>query len=397
MSSVLKYFYIPFLILSILLNNKVFCGKPTKNGKINLVVIDAGHGGHDPGATGLKSKEKDIVLDLALKLGKMITDNFSDVKVIYTRDKDEFIELYQRAKIANENHADLFISLHINAATNKNASGFATYVMGLNKSQANLEVAKKENSAILLEKDYKNNYDGFDPNSPEANIIFSLYQNAYLDQSLELAAKIQKHFMKKIIAKDRGVSQAGFLVLYKTAMPAILVESGFISNPEEEEMINSEKGKKSIVRSIFEAFKEYKFRTEGFNNQAQTYSPKSGVSENKINEIEKTEKKQEIKDTITNQATNTSKQIITFRVQFATSAVEKIIEDKELISLGIIKSYFHNGLYKYTVGNENDLITANKLMQEVQNKGYKDAFVVAFLNDNRINPSEALKILNQKK
>lgn len=378
--------YISVVLIIILLNNSVFAGKPLKNNKLDVVVIDAGHGGHDPGAIGIKSKEKDIVLALALKLGKMIESNFADVKVIYTRKTDEFIELHRRAQIANENHADLFISLHINSVENKSVSGFATYVMGLHKSQANLEVARKENASILLEDNYKTSYDGFDPNSPEANIIFSLYQNAFLEQSLDLSAKIQKQFMKRISAKDRGVEQAGFLVLYKTAMPAILVESGFISNQKEEELINSEKGKANIVLSIFEAFKEYKYKVEGFNNQAQVYTTKTDTESqnNKIN--------------IQNDGNSVSneKSEIYFRVQFATSSVEKNISDKEILQIGEVKVYTHNGLYKYTLGNETSLKAANVLLLKLQEKGFKDAFVVAFLNENRISPAEAVKILKSK-
>jgi N-acetylmuramoyl-L-alanine amidase len=378
-----------FLLLCfLLLNINAFSGKPIKNGKLNIVVIDAGHGGHDPGAVGAKSQEKDIVLTLALKLGKMIESNFSDVKVIYTRKTDEFIELYRRAQIANEIHADLFISLHVNAVENKAVSGFSTFVMGLHKSQANLEVAKKENAAILLEDNYKTSYDGFDPNSPEANIIFSLYQNAYLEQSLDLSAKIQKQFMKRIVAKDRGVEQAGFLVLYKTAMPAILVESGFISNPNEEEYLNSEKGKSNIVLSIFEAFKEYKYKIEGFNNQAQVYTQKS--------ETENQNSKSNLENEIKKDSIISNESEIHFRVQFATSNVEKTITDKEILSLGIVKVYSHNGLYKYTLGHESSLKDANKLLLKMQEKGFKDAFVVAFLNNERITAAEAVKILKSK-
>ena len=378
-----------FLLLCfLLLNINAFSGKPIKNGKLNIVVIDAGHGGHDPGAVGAKSQEKDIVLTLALKLGKMIESNFSDVKVIYTRKTDEFIELYRRAQIANEIHADLFISLHVNAVENKAVSGFSTFVMGLHKSQANLEVAKKENAAIILEDNYKTSYDGFDPNSPEANIIFSLYQNAYLEQSLDLSAKIQKQFMKRIVAKDRGVEQAGFLVLYKTAMPAILVESGFISNPNEEEYLNSEKGKNNIVLSIFEAFKEYKYKIEGFNNQAQVYTQKS--------ETENQNSKSNLENEIKKDSIISNESEIHFRVQFATSNVEKTITDKEILSLGIVKVYSHNGLYKYTLGHESSLKDANKLLLKMQEKGFKDAFVVAFLNNERITAAEAVKILKSK-
>ncbi len=377
------------LICFLLLNINAFSGKPIKNGKLNIVVIDAGHGGHDPGAVGKKSKEKDIVLTLALKLGKMIESNFSDVKVVYTRKTDEFIELYRRAQIANEIHADLFISLHINSNDSPTPYGFETYVMGLHKSQANLEVAKKENAAILLEDNYKASYDGFDPNSPEASIIFSLYQNAFLDQSLDLSMRIQQQFMKRIKSRDKGVKQAGFLVLYKTAMPAILIESGFISNPEEEEYIISEKGKNNIVLSIFEAFKDYKYKIEGFNNQAQIYTPKIEIENNPDKNTQ-----EEIKE-IVNDSTNTVKYEISFRVQFATSSVEKTIDNNFPIK-GIIKMYFHNGLYKYTVGNEKSLTDANKLLFSIQEKGFKDAFVVAFLNNERISAAEAVKILKSK-
>lgn len=378
-----------FLLLCfLLLNINAFSGKPIKNGKLNIVVIDAGHGGHDPGAVGAKSQEKDIVLTLALKLGKMIESNFSDVKVIYTRKTDEFIELYRRAQIANEIHADLFISLHINSNENPIPYGYETYVMGLHKSQANLEVAKKENAAILLEDNYKTSYDGFDPNSPEASIIFSLYQNAYLDQSLDLSMRIQQQFMKRIKSKDKGVKQAGFLVLYKTAMPAILIEAGFISNQNEEEYLNSEKGKTNIVLSIFEAFKEYKYKIEGFNNQAQVYTQKSETE----NQNSKSNLENEIKkDSITSEESE-----IHFRVQFATSNVEKTITDKEILSLGVVKVYSHNGLYKYTLGHESSLKDANKLLLKMQEKGFKDAFVVAFLNNERITAAEAVKILKSK-
>ena len=378
-----------FLLLCfLLLNINAFSGKPIKNGKLNIVVIDAGHGGHDPGAVGAKSQEKDIVLTLALKLGKMIESNFSDVKVIYTRKTDEFIELYRRAQIANEIHADLFISLHINSNENPIPYGYETYVMGLHKSQANLEVAKKENAAILLEDNYKTSYDGFDPNSPEASIIFSLYQNAYLDQSLDLSMRIQQQFMKRIKSKDKGVKQAGFLVLYKTAMPAILIEAGFISNQNEEEYLNSEKGKTNIVLSIFEAFKEYKYKIEGFNNQAQFYTQKS--------ETENQNSKSNLENEIKKDSITSNESEIHFRVQFATSNVEKTITDKEILSLGIVKVYSHNGLYKYTLGHESSLKDANKLLLKMQEKGFKDAFVVAFLNNERITAAEAVKILKSK-
>lgn len=366
----------------------MYAAKPKRNAKINLVVIDAGHGGHDPGAIGSKIKEKDVALTLALKLGKLIESNFSDVKVIYTRKTDEFIELFRRAQIANENHADLFICIHCNSAESKQPYGLETFVMGLDKSHANLAVAKKENAAILLEDNYKTSYDGFDPNSPEANIIFSLYQNAYLDQSVDFAARIQKQFKEKIHSLDRGVKQAGFLVLYKTTMPGVLIETGFVSNPKEEEFLASDKGKNEIAHSIFDAFKEYKFKMEGFNNQSQTVISK--VEDDKNNDVITVEKS----DTFN--IKNANKKEISFRVQFATSATEKPISSPEFSSLGKVKKYFHGNLYKYTVGDEPDIKEANKLLIKMQEKGFKDAFLVAFLNGERISPTQAVKLLNEK-
>jgi len=379
---------IVFFLLLILLNVNLFASKPTRNGKINLVVIDAGHGGHDPGAIGSKLKEKDVVLALALKLGKLIESNFSDVKVIYTRKTDEFIELYRRAQIANENHADLFISLHCNSAKSKESYGTETWVMGLSKSKSNLEVAKKENAAILLEDNYSKSYDGFNPNSPEANIIFSLFQNAYLDQSLDMAAKVQKHFRSNIKTIDRGVKQEGFLVLYKTTMPAILIENGFVSNIKEEEFLGTDKGKNEIAHSIFDAFKEYKFKIEGFNNQAQIVTSK--IEDEKNNAIKSIDKSDSVK------ISNASKKEISFRVQFATSASEKPASSPEFANLKNVKKYFHGNLYKYTVGDEQDINEANKLLIKMQEKGFKDAFLVAFLNGERISPTQAIKLLNEK-
>ncbi|MEI6697099.1 MAG: N-acetylmuramoyl-L-alanine amidase [Bacteroidota bacterium] len=378
-----------FFTILMFLGFQLFASKPSKNGKINLVVIDAGHGGHDPGAIGSKLKEKDVVLALALKLGKLIESNFSDVKVIYTRKTDEFIELYRRAKIANENHADLFISLHCNSTKSKESYGTETWVMGLHKSQSNLDVAKKENASILLEDNYSASYDGFNPNSPEANIIFSLFQNAYLDQSLDLAAKVQKHFRNNMKSLDRGVKQAGFLVLYKTTMPAILIENGFVSNLKEEELLATEKGKNEIAHSIFDAFKEYKFKMEGFNNQAQIATLK--VEDEKPNSIKPNDKP----DTLN--LSNVSKNEISFRVQFATSATDKSTSSSEFSNLEKVKKYFHGNLFKFTVGDEPNLKDANKLLIMMQEKGFKDAFVVAFLNGERISPTQAVKLINEKK
>lgn len=210
-------------------------------GKDFVVVIDAGHGGHDPGAIGKISKEKNINLNVALKLGNLIKKNCDDVKVIYTRSRDVFIPLDRRAEIANNAKADLFISVHTNAlAKNRTAKGASTWTLGLAKSDANLEVAKRENSVILYESDYQTRYAGFNPNSAESYIIFEFMQDKYMEQSVHLASLVQKQFRHTCKRVDRGVHQAGFLVLKASAMPSILVELGFISTPEEERYLNSE-------------------------------------------------------------------------------------------------------------------------------------------------------------
>ncbi len=229
---------------------------------ISKVVIDAGHGGKDPGCNGKHSREKEITLAVALKLGKYIQDNIPDVEVIYTRTTDVFVELNDRAEIANKNDADLFISIHCNAHSSTSIKGTETYVMGLGKSKQNLEVAKRENEVILLEDDYLTTYDGFDPNSPETQIIFNLYQNAYLEQSILFANMVEKQFKERAKRSSRGVKQANFVVLYKTAMPSVLVESGFLTHRSEEQYLLSDEGQSVIASAMYRAFKEFKAQVE---------------------------------------------------------------------------------------------------------------------------------------
>ncbi|MDE5606977.1 MAG: N-acetylmuramoyl-L-alanine amidase, partial [Bacteroidales bacterium] len=202
--------------------------------KVSTIVIDPGHGGKDAGAVGKNCYEKDIALKVALKFGELINQNFPDVKVIYTRKDARFVELRQRGRIANQNHADLFVSIHCNSTEGKEARGVETWIMGSHKNDANLKVAQLENSAILQEQNHEEHYDNFDPNSPDAYIIFSLYQNAFMDQSLGFAAKIQDQYGQRVPSPNRGIKQAGFLVLWACALPSVLTEIGFISNPTEE-------------------------------------------------------------------------------------------------------------------------------------------------------------------
>ena len=231
--------------------------------KVNVVVIDAGHGGHDIGTRGKVAKEAHVALKIALELGRQIKENIPDVKVLYTRDSDEFIELGERSAFANRNNADLFISIHCNSSPkSKTVKGTETYVMGLHKTNGNLEVAKRENSVILKETNYKQKYKGFDPESPLAAIMLANYQSAFITSSLRFADHVEKKFMTVSERASRGVKQAGFLVLWRTSMPSVLIETGFLSTPEEEEYLNSDDGQEEVAESIFEAFKLYKHNME---------------------------------------------------------------------------------------------------------------------------------------
>jgi N-acetylmuramoyl-L-alanine amidase len=225
-------------------------------------VIDAGHGGKDSGTLGKNSKEKDVALKIALRLGKYIEQNLPEVKVIYTRKDDRYLELDERAAIANKNKADLFICIHANANPNAKAFGTETYVMGLAKEQKNFEVAKRENSVILLDENYKEHYEGFDPESPESYILFSLTQSAFQESSLSFAYKVENQFKNRVGRTSRGVKQGPFWVLWSTAMPSVLVETGFLSNEKEEKYLLSDQGQDLLASGIYRAFKEYKAEVE---------------------------------------------------------------------------------------------------------------------------------------
>lgn len=237
---------------------------PAKKGKysVKTIVLDAGHGGKDPGTHGKKTNEKDVVLPVALKLGKLIKAKYPDIKVIYTRMTDNFIELYERAEIANRNNADLFISIHCNSGP-AHVCGSETYAMGLHTSEGNLKVAKRENAVILKEDNYLKKYGGFDPNSPLAHIFFSNIQNVYLERSLSLAQKIENQFESQEGKSSRGVKQAGFIVLWKTAMPSVLVELGYLTHSKEEKVLRSAEGQDMAAKSIFKAISQYKTALEG--------------------------------------------------------------------------------------------------------------------------------------
>jgi len=263
LTTVGKFSFKLVLIAITLLNSSVTV-RPT-NFKLETIVIDPGHGGKDPGTMGKKSKEKDVALKISLKLGAYIEKNFPNVKVIYTRKEDKYVALDERAEIANRNKAQLFICIHANSVPGAPAHGTETFVMGLHKDKGNFEVAKRENSVILMDENYEQRYEGFDPKSPESYILFTLSQSAYHESSLRFAQKVENQFKTKAGRVSRGVKQAGFLVLWRTSMPSVLIETGFLSQGKEESFLLSDDGQDMIASGIYRAFKEYKTEIESIN------------------------------------------------------------------------------------------------------------------------------------
>lgn len=346
------------------------------------VVIDPGHGGNDPGALGRISKEKDINLAVALELGKLIAKEHKDVKVVYTRKTDVFIPLRKRADIANENHADLFISIHANSAQSRTAYGTETYVLGLTNSKSNLDVAMRENSVILLESDYKTQYKGFDPSSVDSYIMFEFMQDKFIDRSIEFASFIQNEFTNSVKRHNRGVRQAGFWVLHATAAPSVLIELGFISNGEEEKFLASKSGQGKLAKSVFDAFCKYK----------HNHDKRSG----KPTELSKTDA---AATNVTNASSNvavSSDSLPVFKIQFMVSKTKLDSNNNAFKGLDDIDFYFENDYYKYTTGRSSDYNTMVEVRNKVQEK-HKDAFIVVFFGEKKIAISEALNIINQQK
>ncbi len=342
------------------------------------VVLDAGHGGKDPGAIGKKIKEKDINLEIVLKLGNLIKKNHPDVKVVYTRSKDVFVELSERAKIANRNKADLFISVHTNAAQSKTAKGTETYALGLAKTEENLEVAKRENSVILLEDDYSTKYEGFDPTSAESYIMFDFMQSMYLEQSINLASSVQEQFRTKAKRSDRGVRQGAFWVLRATSMPSILIEVGYISNAEEENYLALSSSRQKLAESIYEAFSHYK--ADWSRKQSGNISSSSEQNNKVTDIISDATPKEESK--IIKEDAKIEKEIEDYRIQIMAS--DKIYKTSSSVFKGLsnIRYYRENNLYKYTYGSFKTKDEAIKQLPKIQ-KLFKGAFVVHFIGDKK--------------
>ena len=329
-----------------------------------VVVLDAGHGGKDPGRpTSYGYKEKDIALDIVLKVGKNL-ESVPGVSVIYTRKTDIFLELRERATIANKADADLFVSVHCNAHDSQ-AHGTETYVLGLHRNDSNFKVAQKENEVIFLEKDYEKNYEGFDPTSPESFIGLTLLQEDYLDQSILLASTIQKNFTETLKRKNRGVKQAGFWVLHNTYMPSVLVETGFITNKKEGDYLNSKRGKIEVSKSISDAILSYK----------SILNPDIDILETPI-------------------STPLETANIIFKVQIAASSKKLALKPYNFNGLDELSRKKKGKIWRYFYGETKDYNQAVIMKDMVVSRGYTTAFVVDYLNGDRISIENAIKTKN---
>jgi len=360
--------------------------EPSNGYRLKTVVIDAGHGGKDPGSVGKKTTEKEVVLAIALKVGEYIEENMPGVKVIYTRKTDVFVPLHERAALANAHKADLFISIHANGNQNEVVSGTETLVLGLHRAGENFEVAKKENSVILLEDDYSVQYEGFDPQSPESYIIFSLMQNLYFEQSINLAALVQEQFRERAQRKDRGVKQQGLLVLARTAMPGILVEAGFITNADEEAFLVSENGQDYIASAIYRAFRDYKqiVESRGVLHADQSIAAGNNDSRGQDTLVTLTPKVSSPQDLPQ----------VTFRVQVAASSRRVALQPSNFKGLDGVKEYRTGNFYKYAVGNSSTFQDIIPFSRQVKEK-FPDAFIIATLEGKIIPLDQALKASQQ--
>ncbi|MDO8368427.1 MAG: N-acetylmuramoyl-L-alanine amidase [Saprospiraceae bacterium] len=369
--------------------------------KIKTIVLDAGHGGKDPGCKGASAHEKENCLAIVLRLGAYIEVNYPEIRVIYTRDADFFVELNERAAIANRNKADLFISVHCNAVSSKLIQGAETYVLGLHRSKDNLDVAKRENSSIYLEEDYQKNYEGYDPNSPEAEIFASVWQSAYLEQSIILASYVQQFANAVAFREDRGVKQAGFLVLRETAMPSVLIETGYLTNATEDEFLASEEGQEQMALAIFHSFEAYKRHMEtgkAIQNVADVAAPKKPVvtTANKPLPAKTVAQKTPVtaaasKASVEKPKTTIGKPVAGVKPGPGTQSAPKSYtifllawpnkldpNVGQLSLLANVKELNKEGKYHYYSGVYTSKAEAEKVLPEIQNMGFKTATIVPF-------------------
>lgn len=370
-----KYLTLLFLLL--------FAFSSTAQTKKFKVVLDAGHGGKDYGATYHGNIEKKISLNTVLKVGEILTKE-SNIEVVYTRKTDVFVELNERAAIANKSKGHLFVSMHCNANDNQAAAGNETYVMGVTRNAANLEVAKKENAVVTLESDYKIKYDGFDPKSPESVMGISIMQEENIQQSIDIAGKVQQAFTKFTTSKNRGVKQAGFLVLRKIIMPRVLIEMGFVSNKPEGAFLNSEDGQNKLAEAISKAILEY--RDDFFKTETAILEKKEDPKKNTIKKDDP--KKIEAKPIVENKA---ALEGVTFKIQISASAKNLETLPKNFKGLSTISVEKENTIYKYFYGSTTSYTKAKQLLEEAKAKGYSSSFIVPLRNGKKIKLSEAIK------
>lgn len=346
------------------------------------VVLDAGHGGKDFGATYHGNVEKNIALKTVLKVGAILEKD-PNISVIYTRNKDVFVELDDRATIANKSKANIFVSMHCNANKNTAASGNETYVMGITRNASNLEVAKLENSVVTLEDNYEIKYEGFDPKSPESVIGISILQEEYRELSVELAAKVQQAFTKKTSSKNRGVKEAGFLVLRKITMPRVLIEMGFVSNKEEGAFLNSENGQNKLAEAIANSILEYK---------KEYFIASNVLVEDKTEDKEEKSTTEVVKkDEAKIENTKSNSDNIVFKVQISASGRDLETTPSNFKGLKNITKQKDSGIFKYFYTETKSYEEAKKYLNEAKEKGFDSAFIVSFKNGVKIKITEALK------
>lgn len=375
------------------------------------LVIDAGHGGKDPGAIGRFSREKNINLSVAKAFGKLVEENCTDVKVIYTRKSDVFIPLGRRAEIANQANADLFVSIHTNSLPGKAIGrGAETYTLGMARADENLEVAKRENAVILVEDNYKERYQGFDPRSSESYIIFELMQDKYMAQSVDFAKQIQKEFRTTGGRPDKGVHQAGFLVLRETSMPSVLIELGYISTHDEEAFLNSQNGIRKMSRGIYNAFLSYKRQhTKGKTTGAEKDTRQKGMDETQPVESAVTDAPESDIDLLTRDSEKSSiserekkqEQPATdprpvFKIQIQASTRQIPAGSARFKNLSPIGFYKEGTYYKYTYGETTDYQEAIKIRNKIK-EDFEGAFIVAFKNGRKMELSEAISEYRKNK
>lgn len=375
-----------FVLLTCLVSLTAF----SQSGSKFKVALDAGHGAKDFGAVKNNFVEKNIALAVVLKVGKLL-DKQPSVDVIYTRNTDVFIELVERANIANRANADLFVSIHCNSNPNSEAFGTETYVMGLTKVKSALEVAKNENEVITLEADYKVKYAGYDPKSPESLIGITLMQEEHLEQGIAVASKIQDNFDKQLSRKSRGVKQAPFMVLHKTSMPSVLIEMGFISNKNEGQYLNSEEGQNEIAKAIADAIMNYKKEYYG-GTSIENKIDKDDLRVERPKETATPAKKDSAKAPETKTpVTKTDSKGVIFKVQISASGTKLDLVPSNFKGLNDISMLSEGNLYKYMYGETANYEEAKELVQEAKAKGFTSSYLIAFKNGKKISIQDALK------